>query len=46
MDEWTMLGATAVPREEALAQRAKYFPNVHFRTIDDLFESSKVVKIV
>lgn len=41
-----MVGATAVPREEALAQRQKYFPDVHFRTIDELFASSKEVKIV
>lgn len=44
MDEWSVLGATAVPRDVALEQREKYFKDVHFRTLEELFADSKTMQ--
>ena len=41
MDEWSYLGGTAVPHEEALQQRQKYFEGIKFRTIDDILADGK-----
>lgn len=46
IDEWSLLGATAVPREEADQQREKYFKDVDFRDIEALLLSSQHVPIV
>ena len=41
MDEWSLIGATAVPRDEALQAREKYFKDVHFRNIEELLRDVK-----
>ncbi|KAF7542179.1 hypothetical protein G7Z17_g11814 [Cylindrodendrum hubeiense] len=46
IDEWSLSGATAVPYEEAFQQRAKYFKDVHFRTISNLLRDSEHMKII
>ncbi|KAJ4327712.1 hypothetical protein N0V84_001819 [Fusarium piperis] len=46
IDEWSGFGGTAVPREEALRQRDKYFKDVHFRTIEELLHDSKTMQII
>ncbi|KAF4975560.1 hypothetical protein FZEAL_7675 [Fusarium zealandicum] len=46
IDEWSLTGATAVPHQEALQQRDKYFKDVHFRNIDDLLQDSKSMEII
>jgi hypothetical protein len=46
IDEWSGFGGTAVPREEALRQREKYFKDVHFRTIEELLHDSKTMQII
>lgn len=46
MDEWSFLGGTAVPKEEALEQRQKYFHDVHFRSVDEILSDSKSVQIL
>ncbi|KAJ4124522.1 hypothetical protein NW754_000220 [Fusarium falciforme] len=46
IDEWSGFGGTAVPREEALRHREKYFKDVHFRTIEELLHDSKTMQII
>ncbi|RTE84526.1 hypothetical protein BHE90_000919 [Fusarium euwallaceae] len=46
IDEWSGFGGTAVPREEALRQREKYFKDVHFRTIEELLLDSRTMQII
>ncbi|KAF4960074.1 hypothetical protein FSARC_10569 [Fusarium sarcochroum] len=46
IDEWSGFGGTAVPYDEALKAREKYFKDVHFRTIDDLLDESKNREII
>lgn len=41
MDEWSLIGATAVPRDEALQAREKYFKDVHFRNIEEVLRDGK-----
>ncbi|KAM5346156.1 hypothetical protein ACJ41O_009161 [Fusarium nematophilum] len=46
IDEWSLLGAASVPPEEAARQRERYFKDVHLRSIKELLESSKHMKII
>lgn len=46
MDEWSYLGGTAVPMQEALEQRKKYFSNMHFRTVNEVLADSLKVDIL
>lgn len=46
MDEWSFSGRPAVPREKALAQREKYFNDVHFRLLEEIFEDSTKTQIL
>lgn len=41
IDEWSLLGGTAVPYLEATEQRQKYFHDVHFRTLEEVFSDSR-----
>ncbi len=36
MEEWTITGATACPRETTLRQREKYFSEIHFLTVEEM----------
>ncbi|KAH7145567.1 hypothetical protein B0J13DRAFT_443352, partial [Dactylonectria estremocensis] len=46
MEEWSILGGSALPMEEAIQQREKYFQGVRFRDIEELLESSKSMQII
>ncbi|KAI8293969.1 hypothetical protein K4K56_003403 [Colletotrichum sp. SAR 10_98] len=46
IDEWSLAGATAVPLEEALHQRERYFGEVKFRDINELLRSSEHLQII
>ncbi|KAI8234572.1 hypothetical protein K4K54_008111 [Colletotrichum sp. SAR 10_86] len=46
IDEWSLAGATAVPLEEALHQRERYFGEVKFRDINELLRSSEHMQII
>ncbi|KAI8265715.1 hypothetical protein K4K58_010979 [Colletotrichum sp. SAR11_239] len=46
IDEWSLAGATAVPLEEALHQRKRYFGEVKFRDINELLHSSEHMQII
>ncbi|KAI8274850.1 hypothetical protein K4K60_009200 [Colletotrichum sp. SAR11_57] len=46
IDEWSQAGATAVPLEEALHQRERYFGEVKFRDINELLRSSERMQII
>ncbi|KAL8779761.1 MAG: hypothetical protein Q9213_006789 [Squamulea squamosa] len=43
-DEWSIDGATEVPKETTLRQREKYFGNVHFSTLEEVLEKAKAVE--
>ncbi|OJJ63009.1 hypothetical protein ASPSYDRAFT_1168812 [Aspergillus sydowii CBS 593.65] len=36
MEEWTVTGATACPKETTLRQREKYFSSIHFLTVEEM----------
>jgi hypothetical protein len=38
--EWLYGGATCAPKEELAAHKAKYFPDIKFRTVQEYLESS------
>jgi hypothetical protein len=46
MDEWNVLGGTAVPRDEALKLRETVFKDVHFRDIEEVLAGSKKTQIL
>lgn len=46
IDEWSLVGATAVPLEEALHHREKYFAEVKLRDIDELLRSSEHMQTI
>ncbi|KAL8711223.1 MAG: hypothetical protein Q9220_004368 [cf. Caloplaca sp. 1 TL-2023] len=43
-DEWSIDGATEVPRDMALRQREKYFRNVRFSTLEEALKRAKGVR--
>ncbi|KAL8773736.1 MAG: hypothetical protein Q9209_001504 [Squamulea sp. 1 TL-2023] len=43
-DEWSIDGATEVPKETTLRQREKYFGNVHFSMLEEVPEKAKGVE--
>lgn len=43
-DEWSIDGATVVPKETTLRQREKYFANCHFSTLEEVLQKAKGVK--
>lgn len=46
IDEWTVAGAGLVPMDVAEKQRAKFFSNVKFRTIEELIQEAQVSDVV
>ncbi|KAL2687915.1 hypothetical protein Neosp_005484 [[Neocosmospora] mangrovei] len=46
IDEWTVAGAGLVPMDVAEKQRAKFFGDVKFRTIEELIQEAQVSDIV
>ncbi|CAH0017624.1 unnamed protein product [Clonostachys rhizophaga] len=46
MDEWNVLGGTAVPRDEALKLRETVFKDVHFRDIEEVLADSKRTQVL
>ena len=46
MDEWNVLGASALPSAKVTEQREKYFKGVKFRTVKELLEDAKSMEIV
>ncbi|KAI4145783.1 MAG: hypothetical protein LQ341_002273 [Variospora aurantia] len=43
-DEWSIDGATVVPKETTLRQREKYFADCHFSTLEEVLKKAKGVK--
>lgn len=43
-DEWSIDGATVVPKETTLRQREKYFGNCRFSTLQEVLQRAKGVK--
>ena len=41
VEEWMIAGASACPQEKTLRQRAKYFGNVKFSTLEELLRVAK-----
>lgn len=41
MQEWSATGAQGLPLAEVEKQRAKYFKDIHFRTVDEFLQESK-----
>ncbi|KAL1959572.1 hypothetical protein VTO42DRAFT_1607 [Malbranchea cinnamomea] len=46
MDEWNVTGASAVPWNEVLRQRQKYFQGIKFRSIAELLKDGETLTIV
>lgn len=44
--EWTVMGATAVPKMKTLRQREMFFGDVEFRSIRDMLKLASEVQIV
>jgi hypothetical protein len=36
VEQWTITGATACPKEKTLRQREKYFSAVHFMSLEEM----------
>lgn len=46
VEEWLQAGATHIPEDVAQLHKKKYFPGVHFRTIQEIMDDSlKMEKI-
>ena len=43
-DEWSIDGATEVPKETTLRQREKYFQNCKFSTLEEVLGMAKGVR--
>lgn len=46
MDEWNVTGACAVPWDEVVRQREKYFRGIKFRSIAELLKDGEKAGIV
>ena len=46
MDEWNVTGASAVPWDEVVRQREKYFRGIKFRSIIELLNDREKAGIV
>lgn len=46
VEEWMIAGAAACPREKTLRQRAKYFGEVKFSSLDELLRLAEKVEFV
>ncbi|KAJ5080808.1 hypothetical protein N7456_013518 [Penicillium angulare] len=36
IEQWTVSGATACPKEKTQRQMMKYFPSIHFLSLEDM----------
>ena len=45
-EDWHTLGASACPQEKTLRQRAKYFSNVHFSTVEELLRRAETINFI
>ncbi|KAI9373909.1 major facilitator superfamily domain-containing protein [Aspergillus egyptiacus] len=41
VEQWTVTGATACPREKTLRQREEYFSAVHFMSLEEMLEKAE-----
>ncbi|KAL5341195.1 NAD(P)-binding protein [Aspergillus crustosus] len=44
IEQWTVTGATACPREKTLRQREKYFSGVHFLSVEELLQKAETAE--
>lgn len=40
VEEWLQAGATYIPEDMAQLHKKKYFPDVHFRSIEEIMDDS------
>lgn len=41
LEEWTVSGATACPKETTLCQRDKYFSEIQFLTVEEMLRMAE-----
>jgi hypothetical protein len=41
IEQWTVSGATACPKEKTLLQREKYFPGLHFLSLEEMLDRAE-----
>ncbi|KAL9101301.1 MAG: hypothetical protein Q9187_009260, partial [Circinaria calcarea] len=46
LDQWTVAGASACPREKTLEQRDKYFGKLKFSSLEELLRLAETVEFV